>query len=140
MGKHKYVTIKRMEELWEEYKQWVKDNPIMVQDFTGKDATEVWRHKQRPLTKQRFIVWGKDKYNLTLNHYFDNPDNAYDDYRGIITHIDAERAADQIEGGMVGIYHPNITARLNGLTDSQKTEQSGTLTIVYKDFHADKPK
>lgn len=118
MAKHKY--IKTPEELWQfwvEYKKWAADNPIKVQDFVGKDGQEVWRIKQRPLTIERFEVWSSEHKNVTIRHYFDNPDGAYDQYRVITSRIRQERFADNIEGGMAGIYHPNLTARLNGISE-----------------------
>ena len=112
--------------MWQEYKQWVKDNPIMVHDFVGKDATEVWRAKERPLTRERFYVYVMENYGINIHQYFDNTHGTYDEYLDIITRITDERRTNQLEGGMVGIFHPNLTARLNGITE--KTE---TTTIVH---------
>ena len=112
--------------MWCEYKQWVKDNPIMVHDFVGKDATEVWRAKERPLTRERFYCHVMDNYGIDIHHYFDNTDGRYNEYRDITTRINDERRTNQLEGGMVGIYHPNLTARMNGITE--KTE---TTTVVH---------
>jgi hypothetical protein len=41
---------------------------------------------------------------------------------GIVTRIREEWQADQIEGGMVGIYNQQLTAKLNGLIDKQETK------------------
>lgn len=118
MAKHKY--IKTPEDLWgywEKYKDWAAKNPIKVQDFVGKDGQEVWRIKQRPLTIERFELWVAENIGVTIRHYLDNPEGSYDKYRGIISRIRSERYADNIEGGMAGIYHPNLTARLNGVSE-----------------------
>ena len=116
--KEKYIeTPEKLLGFWHEYKQWTEENPIRVQDFVGKDGDEVYRLRQRPLTQQRFETWVWNKYQITIGQYFDNPDNRYQSYVAVCSHIRAERTADQIEGGMAGIYNPSITQRLNGLTE-----------------------
>lgn len=112
--------------MWQEYKQWVKENPMMVHDFVGKDGRPVYREKERPLTWSRFYVHVMDNHGIDIHNYFDNPDGRYNEYKEIVTRIHEERRSNQLEGGMVGIFHPNLTARLNGITE--KTE---TTTIVH---------
>lgn len=42
MGKRKYIeTPEILWEHFENYKKWVKNNPIKVQDYVGKDAEMV---------------------------------------------------------------------------------------------------
>lgn len=125
MGKHKYIpTPERLLEYWDEYVLYIKSNPILVHDFVGKDGDSVERKKERPLTQQRFETWMFRTYKITVGQYFDNQDKAYDDYLAICSHIVKERKADQIEGGMAGIYNPSITQRLNGL--KEETENTNT--------------
>jgi hypothetical protein len=65
------------------------------------------------------------KNHSTINHYFDNPEGAYDEYRTICLCIKKEIRNDQIEGGMVGQYNPSITQRLNGLTEKTDVTTNG---------------
>ena len=122
MGKHKYIeTPEKMWELFEQYKTQTKSNPILVQDFVGKDGDEVYRRKERPLTVDGFECWCYDNDIISdLSHYFMNLDNRYNDYVGICSRIRKAVRKDQIEGGMSGIYNPSITQRLNGLTDKSE--------------------
>ena len=122
MGKHKYIeTPEKMWELFEQYKAQTKGNPILVQDFVGKDGDEVYRRKERPLTVDGFECWCYDNDIISdLSHYFMNLDNRYSDYVGICSRIRKAVRNDQIEGGMSGIYNPSITQRLNGLTDKSE--------------------
>lgn len=130
MPKHKYIeTPDRLLQYWEEYKQWVKSNPIIVKDWVGKDAETVFREKERPLTQQGFEGWMYREKQITVGQYFDNKDKAYDEYVAICSHIARERQADQIEGGMVGIYNPSITQRLNGLTDKKELNHNVALNV-----------
>lgn len=125
MAKHKYIeTPEKLLEYWDEYVLHVKSNPILVHDFVGKDGDSVERKKERPLTLQRFETWMFRTHKITVGQYFDNKDKAYGNYVAICSHIKKERDADQIEGGMAGIYNPSITQRLNGLKD--QTENTNT--------------
>jgi cellulase/cellobiase CelA1 len=121
MPKHKY--IKTPEKMWEHfvaYKTETKNNPIIVKDWVGKDAMDVYREKERPLTDKGFYNYCRRNIGC-VKQYFDNQDKLYDEYITICSHIKDEIDQDQIEGGMAGIYNPSITQRLNGLVD--KTEQ-----------------
>ncbi len=122
MGKHKYIeTPEKMWELFEAYKAQTKSNPILVQDFVGKDGDEVNRKKERPLTIDGFECWCYDNDIISdLSNYFANSDNKYSDYSTICSRIRKAVRTDQIEGGMSGIYNPSITQRLNGLTDKSE--------------------
>lgn len=132
MGKPKY--IESPEKLWElflEYKEWVHKNPILKQDFVGKDAEEVNRRLQRPLTWVGFECYLYDAGIITeLNHYEQNTDNSYTAYRPIITHIKKVIETNQFEGATVGIYQQNIIARKLGLVE--KREETQTVIKVVK--------
>lgn len=120
MAKHKYIeTPDRLWELFQEYKKWVKNNPIQVQDYVGKDAEMVYREKERPLTIDGFECYLFDKGIIgDLSHYFANTDGRYSDYLTICSRIKKAVRNDQIEGGMAGIYNPSITQRLNNLAEN----------------------
>lgn len=124
MGKRKYIeTPEKMWEYFETYKNWVKSNPIQVQDYVGKDADMVYRTKERPLTIDGFECWCYDNEIISdLSNYFANSDNKYSEYSTICSRIRKAVRTDQIEGGMAGIYNPSITQRLNNLTE--KTENT----------------
>lgn len=124
MGKNKYIeTPEKMWEYFLAYKKEVKDNPIRVHDFVGKDADEVERKKERPLTMVGFECYVANQEVISdLSHYFCNLDKRYDKYVAICSRIKREIQEDQITGGMVGIYNPSITQRLNGLTEKQEVK------------------
>lgn len=119
MGKNKYIeTPEKMWEYFEQYKNYVKTTPIKVKDWVGKDAIDVFREKERPLTFIGFQNWLDDNDIITdVTDYFENKDNRYNDYIRICSRIKRNITDDQIAGGMVGIYNPSITQRLNGLVD-----------------------
>ena len=120
----KYIeTAERMWELFLQYSEHTKANPKLVQDYVGKDGNVVYREREVPLTMEGFENYVADQDIIQdLGHYFANTDGAYENYRTICSRIRRKIRQDQIEGGMVSIYNPSITQRLNGLTD--KTEST----------------
>lgn len=125
MGKNKYIeNPEKMWEYFERYKKEVKQDVILVHDFVGKDAEEVYRRKERPLTLEGFENWCADNEIIEdLGHYFANTDNRYENYRTICSRIKKVIRQDQIEGGMAGIYNPSITQRLNNLVERTEVKE-----------------
>jgi len=124
MAKKKYIETPDI--LWQhflDYKEFVKKKPIIVKDWVGKDATDVYREKERPLTIEGFENYLEDNEVISnLSNYFANSNDAYSEYSTICSRIKRNVRQDQIEGGMAGIYNPSITQRLNGLTDKKETD------------------
>lgn len=111
----------KLKEYFLKYQEETKRNPILVKDWVGKDAEEVFREKERPLTIDGFECWLSDNGIIEdLGDYLKNKDNRYSDFAPICSYIKKKTRKDQIEGGMAGIYNPSITQRLNGLVE--KTE------------------
>lgn len=124
MGKPKYIeTPDKLWEYFELYKKDTKSRPFLVKDWVGKDAVDVYREKERPLTIEGFECWLADKDIIdNLSNYFANSDNRYSDYSTICSRVKKAVRQDQIEGGMAGMYNPSITQRLNGLVEKTQTE------------------
>lgn len=129
MAKKKIATPAKMWKLFAEYKAHVKANPVRVEDYVGKDADRVMREKEAPLTLVGFenFVANKPGMPYSLDQYFSNQDGIYIEFMGICSRIRKEIREDQIRGGMVGIYNPSITQRLNGLVD--KTESKFDIDV-----------
>lgn len=112
--------------MFEEYKQWVKNNPIEIEDYVGKDAERVMRQKPRPLTIEGFQNHCFRNYGLsTLQQYFENRDERYGEYVSICRTVRDEIRQNQIEGGMAGIFNPSITQRLNNLKEATDVTTNG---------------
>lgn len=133
MGKNKSIeTPQKLWELFLKYKEEVKSKPVIVKDWVGKDAVEVYREKERPLTMVGFECFVCNHTDISypdLTHYFENTEQRYSDYVPIASRIKTEIKADQINGGMTMIYSQNLTARLNELVDKKETEHKGELNI-----------
>jgi len=134
MGKHKYIdNPEKLMDLFLSYERYIKTNPKLKNNFAGKDAIEVHFELERPLTMEGFETYTfRQGFNADLGDYFSNKDNRYADYAAICSRIKKEIRADQIEGGMTGIYNPSITQRLNGLVE--KTDNKNENTEIKKKY------
>lgn len=123
-------TPELMMEHFSDYVKETKANPFKVKDWVGKDAYEVKREKERPLTMEGFENYCFLNGIITdLSHYFCNLDNRYSEFVGVCSRIRLIIRQDQIEGGMANIYNPSITQRLNGLAEKQELKQDITANV-----------
>lgn len=120
-------NIESPEELWRLfrlYKDHAKSNPYEKQDFVGKDADEVVRKLERPLSWVGFEVYLYERLIINdLGDYERNKENRYAEFTTIVRAIKAYIEQDQFEGASVGIYKENIIARKLGLADKQEARQ-----------------
>lgn len=138
MGRTKLIeTPEIMWELFEEYRKHIRDNPLTLveqvrgriqipKDFEGNldDIATLGLPLRRPLSLEGFHNWLWEKKDILqgAEQYFKNTDKRYEDYIPVCAQVKRTIREDQIEGGMVGLYNPSITQRLNGLVE--KTHQT----------------
>lgn len=121
MAKHKYIeTPEKLYEVFEAYK--ANRKPREIQKATATGVKSEWHTP--PLTMEGFEVYGYS-IGVTVENYFHNRNDAYNEYYTICQRIKREIRNDQIEGGMVGQYNPSITQRLNGLTEKTDVTTGG---------------
>ena len=122
----KYIeTPERMWELFIAYKKQIKDNPILIEDYVGKDAERVLRQKEQPLIMEGFECYVMDNTKINypdLTEYFEGKNESYADYFPICSRIKREIRHDQIKLGLANVINPSITQRLNGLVDKSETK------------------
>jgi hypothetical protein len=119
-------SVPSPEAFWDRFLEYVEDvkgTPIRVHDFVGKDGMSAHREKERPLTIEGFENHVCDFYGIsTIQQYLENREGRYTDYLSVVERVRRKIRQDQIEGGMAGIYHPNLTARINGISDKINDE------------------
>lgn len=126
-----FTTPESLLNAFKQYKEFVKSNPILVEDYVGKDAERVMRRKEQPLTMFGFEEWCfENNIAKGVEQYFSNRDGRYKEFMGICTHIKNSIKADQARGGMVGIYNSSLTARLVGVSDKTETKLEATIETI----------
>ncbi len=107
-------TPEIMLDLFLQYVEYEKSNPIKVKDWVGGMAKAVIREKEAPLTLEGFSVWCfNNGIARSIHDYFKNLNGNYEEFSLICSRIRETIRQDQIRGGMAGIYNPSITQRLN---------------------------
>ena len=112
--------------MWEAFADYcvqAKAQPVKVEDYVGVKADRVLRERENPLTFEGFQVYCYEQgIGKSIDQYFTNPNGRYDKFVDVCTRIKTTIRADQIRGGMTGIYNTSITQRLNGLADNQNNK------------------
>lgn len=127
MGRPKAIpTPERMLELFEQYEESVKSKPKQVNDFRGKDATEVTLKKERPLTWMGFQSFlYKNKVQADLDEYRSNYRLGYGEFTAVVRAIEAHIASDVIDGGATSIYQQSVSAHLLGWVAKNESQIAG---------------
>ncbi len=99
---------------------WQKTDAIKSGDMAGET---IYIPVNTPLSRKGFCIFANICED-TLRNYASNKES-YTQYFDL-----CKRALDiidnnQIEGAIIGVYNPNIVARLNGLTDKQDITTDG---------------
>lgn len=137
-------NIETPEIMWQLFSQYVKETkskPLIVKDWVGGIAKEVYREKERPLTLEGFEIYVMDKLDMSdLDQYFANREGRYTNFVSVCSRIRKNIREDQIAGGMAGIYNASITQRLNGLTEKIQEDGNKEVTIKVKYEKKETPK
>lgn len=120
-----------MESLFQKYKKWSEENPYKQHDFVGKDGDSVHRDKPRAISWIGFEGFLADNGILChLGHYEQNRDGAFEAFVPIIRAIKARCKADVISGALAGVYHGNLAARIEGISDKKELEAQVNITPI----------
>jgi hypothetical protein len=126
-----FETPEKLLEAWDGYKLslTIESEKWQKVQYVGKDGERRVDNMKVPLTIEGFKRYCRN-YHGEVEQYFTNQDGYYADFIGICRAIREEIREDQITGGLLGVYNPSITQRLNGLAD--KVETTKTKYIVTK--------
>lgn len=130
MAKKKYIeTPEKMWELFEAYKKDVKDNPRFKIEYVGRNGDKVKTPIERPLTIEGFKTFCAYKVG-TIQHYWNNSEDAYGEYRTIVQRVREEIRAEQVDGGLTNQYNSNLTARVTGYADNIKSDATHNIKVL----------
>jgi len=116
-----FKTPDELEHAWKLYKEdlLVQATDWLKIQYVGKEGQRMTDAMKLPYTMDGFEVFCYNNYG-NVGQYFDNKDGYYSDFVAICSHIKKEIRSNQITGGLLGVYNPSITQRLNSLVE--KTE------------------
>jgi hypothetical protein len=122
-GHGKYLTPEELLSLWDEYKAQVGCDTIEQATPKG-DIVQL--NIQKPLLRSGFEAFVFRKLGISVHSYLDNDKGLYADYSRVVACIRKEWETDQVSGTLTGKYKaPNLTARLNGLTEKTDVTTNG---------------
>ncbi len=116
-GRPPKLTPDEVVELFREYSKETKEVHKYVGVVTKGGIVDL--PKERPLTIVGFCRFA----NIGKSTFYGYKDR--EEFSDIYTHVREAVEADQIEGAMLEIYNPSITARILGLADKQDVTTAG---------------
>lgn len=107
-----------LEIAWVSYKEFLEEEALkwVKVQYVGKEGDRVTDAYKLPYTFDGFKVFCYKNYG-SVHQYFENKDGLYTDFVEICSHIKEEIRENQITGGLLGVYNPSITQRLNNLVE-----------------------
>jgi len=125
-----FKTPDELEHAWKLYKEdlLVQAADWLKIQYVGKEGQRMTDAMKLPYTMDGFEVFCYNNYGC-VEQYFKNQEAYYDDFIPICSHIKKEIRSNQITGGLLGVYNPSITQRLNSLQDTTKTELTGDISV-----------
>jgi hypothetical protein len=111
------------EVLWEsacEYFEWCTENPLIEENWVGKDGDKVEKNLMRPFTLSGLCVY-LDCGEQTLRDY-----SKKKDFSEVYTRIEQIVRTQKFEGAAVGLFNASIIARDLGLTDKSENKNTNT--------------
>ena len=138
----KFKTPDELEKLAEEYFAWCEANPIKI--YKRKDASarqaakngssagsaenEMYITRPYTLDGLALYVGVSDWHHMKESEAYQTPE-----FLRIIRTLEARIRNQQVSGAMVGMYNSNLTARLNGIADTTKTEATVKAEVKNED-------
>lgn len=121
----KFETADDLQAAVDEYIAWVDENPFISRKIApGKGVVQI--PLNRPPTIQGFCAhyrMGKSTWHSWADA--NNP-NYRPDLLDVIEAAETLFEADHIDGGMVGDYNANLTARITGLTEKSEVDNKSS--------------
>jgi hypothetical protein len=123
-------NIETPDKLWELFQSYVidskeKESEWLKIQYVGKEGERKTDNLKVPLTLEGFKRYCWDENIGCVEQYFKNQDDLYTDFIHICSRIKNSIRENQIIGGMLGVFNPSITQRLNNLSDNTDITSGG---------------
>lgn len=137
----KFKTPEDLQAKAEEYFRHCDTHPIEVwqrkaaganqsaKNGSGVKSDEGMMYIPRPYTIDGLALW------CGIGNWQQWRSDQSEDFRIVISALEARVRDQQVSGAMVGMYNPNLTARLNGIAEN--TNVSGTIPVQVANFGDD---
>jgi hypothetical protein len=125
-GRPKKLTPESLWTYFVQYQKYAKENPKLKHDFVGKDADEVYRQIEIPLTWEglQIFIWNQG-LNGDLKDYLSNKNDAYNEFSPILARIRTIIYEDKFTGAAAGLFNHSIIARDLGLKEQSDVTSGG---------------
>lgn len=111
-----------------------KSNPILVDDWVGKDAIHVVKKKYVALTMEGFNCWLFENGIIHgINDYITNKNGVYDEFSEIIAHIKGFIYSHNFKGASVNELNANLIARQLGIKEATSVDVNNNVKILSND-------
>lgn len=120
MGKHKHIETP--EEFWllyEDYVNELRDNPRIQSVANYGKITEI--PHERPQTLKGFQNFTRMQGKSSL-HYFNNTDNAYNEYIEVCMQVKLSIEAEMLELALIGMIKEGMVSKILGINEPLKVE------------------
>jgi hypothetical protein len=116
-------NIDTPETLWNLFQEYIvdlktKESEWLKVQYVGKEAQRMEDSFKLPLTFEGFKRYCWDVELGCIEQYFKNQDELYKEYIPICSRIKNSIRENQITGGIIGVFNPSITQRLNNISDN----------------------
>ena len=127
-------NIDSPETMWKLFQGYVadlkeKESEWLKIQYVGKEAQRMEDSLKLPLTFEGFKRYCWDEEIGDVTEYFLNREDRYADFTIICSRIKNAIRENQVTGGMLGVFNPSITQRLNDLSENINTKNETKLNI-----------
>ena len=133
----KFKTPEELEAKADEYFRWCDANPIRIYkrkdagaNQTAKNGSGVKSQEGEAFANRPYTLDGLGLWVGIVNWRDFRANHANDEFSTVITALEARVRDQQVSGAMVGVYNSNLTARLNGIADTQNVNANIPVRIV----------
>lgn len=123
-------NIESPAKMWELFKGYIadlkeKESEWVKIQYVGKEAQRMEDSFKIPLTLEGFKRYCWDEEIGCIEHYFKNTNNEYENFCLICSRIKNAIRENQITGGLIGVFNPSITQRLNQINENVDVTSGG---------------